>query len=121
MPKRAEFPFRDAGVGPEVIPGQVDMLPPQRREMLEQIRRNGSSLTFEMPHCGSEIGGVPQYDGAGDEIERARPMSLGLQSVIADPAGAMEKDGALEGVLGLSLVQLAGGAAAFFGELDPVI
>lgn len=86
--------------------------------MLEQIRRNGSSLTFEMPHCGSEIGGVPQYDGAGDEIERARPMSLGLQSVIADPAGAMEKDGALEGVLGLSLVQLAGGAAAFFGELD---
>ena len=96
------------------------MLPPQGGEVLEEVGRDGSPLAFEMPHCGFKIGGVPQDDSTGDEVERAGSMALGLQSMITDTACAMEEDSAFEVVLGLSLVQFAGGAASLLGEFDPV-
>ena len=43
---------------------------------------------------GLQVGRVPQDDGTGDEVQRARPMALGLQRMIADTADAMEEDGA---------------------------
>lgn len=47
-------------------------------------------------------------------------MPLSLQAVVADAAGAMEEDRALERVLRLTLVQFARGLASFLGPFDPV-
>jgi hypothetical protein len=69
---------------------------------------------------GLQVGRVPQDDGTGDEVQRARPMALGLQRMIADTADAMEEDGAFQGIFRFSLVEFAGGAATLFGLLDPV-
>lgn len=96
------------------------MLPSEWREVLEQVGRHRAALPIEMAHGGFEVGGVPQHDRAGDQIERAGAVSLGLQAVVADAADAMEEDRALECVLRLALVQLARGLAALLGPFDPV-
>ena len=67
---------------------------------------------------GLPVGRVPQDDGTGDEVQRARPMALGLQRMIADTADAMEEDGAFQGIFRFSLVEFAGGAATLFGLLE---
>ena len=71
--------------------------------MLEQVR-DRPPLQFDVLHHGFEIGGVPQYDGPGDQIERAGAMSLRLQAVGASMAGTVEKDRAFQGILRLSVV-----------------
>lgn len=69
---------------------------------------------------GLQVGRVPEDDSTGDEVERARPMGLGLQGVIADVADPVEEDGAFQCIFGLTLVEFAGCAAPLFWLLDPV-
>lgn len=88
--------------------------------MLQQVRRDRPAEVGEMHPGGLQVGRVPQDDGTGDEVQRARPMALGLQRMIADTADAMEEDGAFQGIFRFSLVEFAGGAATLFGLLDPV-
>jgi hypothetical protein len=59
--------------------------------VLEQVGRHRAALPIKMAHRGFKVGGVPQHDRAGDQIECAGAVSLGLQAVIADAAGAMER------------------------------
>lgn len=69
-----------------------------------------------MAHGGFEVGGVPPHDRAGDRFERAGAVPLGLQALVADGAGAMEEDRALERGLRLDLIHLARGLALSLGR-----
>lgn len=85
------------------------MLPSERDELLEQVGRHRATLPIEVTHGGFEVGGVPQHDCVGDQIERAGVVSLGLQAVVADAAGAMEEDGVGSGVSAVRSAPCRGG------------
>lgn len=88
--------------------------------MLAQVGRHRAPLPIEVTHGGFEIGSIPQHDHAGDRIEHASAVPLGLRAVIADAHGAMEEDRALEHVLRLAFVQLARDLTSFLRPFDLV-
>lgn len=92
------------------------MLPSERGEVLEQGGVRRIVALFGVLQAGD----VPKHDGGRDEVEGAGTMGLGLERAVSKASGAVEEDGALEGVLRFALVELAGGAAALLGMLDPV-
>lgn len=88
--------------------------------MLQQAWRNWTPQVGEMRPNRLQIGGVPQDDSASHKVERARPMALRLQRVIADTADPMEEDGAFQCIFRLALVEFAGGATTLFGLLNTI-
>ena len=65
----------EACVGiPEVIAGQIDVLPPDRREMGEQRIRNRLALPAQKIKRPAEIHRVPERDGGGDEGQPTGPI-----------------------------------------------
>jgi hypothetical protein len=96
------------------------VLPAERRKVLQQVRGDRPAEVGEMLPGGLQVGRVPQDDGTCDEIERARPMALRLQRMVADTADPVEEDGAFQRIFGLALVEFAGSATPLFGLLDPV-
>jgi len=50
---------------PRVNPCQIDVLPPQRRDALEQMVGNDTPVSTELINGPTEINGVPMHDGAG--------------------------------------------------------
>ena len=96
------------------------MLPTQRRQVLEQLGLDLFPLALQMAQRCLQVGRVPQDDGPRDQIEGACPISLSLNPMVANPAGAVKEDRPLEGVLRLALVQLTRGAAPFFRFFNPV-
>ena len=84
----------EAGVGiPEVIAGQVDVLPADRREMGEQRIRNRLALPAKKIKRPAEIHCVPERDGGGDEGQPTGPILPCCDSAIAQAAKAVEADG----------------------------
>ena len=61
---------------PRVDAGEVDMLPAQRRDMLEQMVRNRPMCVAQMGDGPFDIDRVPVYDCADDEIETGRAERL---------------------------------------------
>jgi hypothetical protein len=55
------------------IPGvnarEIDVLPTERRDVLQQHVGNVSALSLQMSDSTVEIDSVPVHDGADDEIE----------------------------------------------------
>lgn len=65
-------------IGPKVITSQIDMLPTERRQMLEKIRWD-RSVRFVKPLSGSfQILGVPKDDSSSYQVQRAGAMPLRL-------------------------------------------
>ena len=65
LPQLSQRPERlgwDGRIGPEVVSGQVDMLPAQWREMAQQIEAHGFACTFEVLPDSPEIGRIPQHE-----------------------------------------------------------
>jgi len=109
----------EACVGiPEVIAGQVDVLPADRREMGEQRIRNRLALPAQNIEHPAEIHRVPERDGGGDEGQPTGPILPCHDSAIAQAAEAMEADGTGKRVARLALVQLSRGLAPEFRR-DP--
>ena len=78
-------------VVPDVVSGQVDVLPSERGEVLEEggVRRIVAS--HGIGDGVLQAGGVPQHDGGRDEVEGAGAMGLGLQGSVAQASGSVEE------------------------------
>ncbi len=91
------------------IPGvdarQVDMLPTQRRDMLQQRIWNISSRSFELCDRAVEIDSVPVYDCTDDEVETRGAERLALERPVANLASLVEEDSAFELMGGLTFVE----------------
>ena len=98
--------------GPEVISGEIDVAPAQRREMGEDCLRHRNAVPAQRIQGTAEIDGVPQHDGRGDQCEPAGAMLLGLGAAITHAAEAVEAHGPGQCVARFALVQLRSGTPA---------
>src|SRR3954469_19508771 len=109
------------GVGaPEVIAGEVDVLPAERREVSEQRIRHRLATTIQGVQRAAEIDGVPQGDGSRDQGQAAGAVLLGLSRAVTKAAEPMEAQRAGERVAALALVQLGRGLPSERGVFQPV-
>ena len=109
----------DVGI-PEIIAGEIDVLPADGREVGKQRVRDDFAAATQVVERTAEIYGVPERDGGGDEREPTCTILLRLGGTIAKPAEAMEADGAGEGVARFALVELHGRLPPESGQLEPV-
>lgn len=82
------------------------MLPANRGGVGEQRIRDRLAAAAQGLNGPPEIDGVPERDGGGDEGETADAVLLELGAAVAQPAEAVEANGAGERVVDLTLVQL---------------
>jgi hypothetical protein len=105
--------------GPDVISGQVDVLPAERGQMSQQIIRDifflaqGGDGAFQIPR-------VPQNDGSDEKIVAGDTMLLVFIGAVADLSEPMDEDRPSRAVAGLALIKLLAGCATQFGVVDPV-
>ena len=77
---------------PDIVAGQVDVLPAQRREMRQEMFGD----IFRLAQGGDrsfEVSGVPQDDRGNDEVQARSAVLLVLVGAITDFAEPMNKDG----------------------------
>ena len=99
-----------ASVGsPEVISGQVVMLPSEWGKVCEQRVRHDVAAETDGIERAAEVDRVPQDDRRRDQGEAARAVSLGLGGAIVKPSEAVEADSAHQGIMALALVELCRG------------
>src|SRR6516165_5431434 len=99
----------EMGVGvPQIIAGEIDVLPPDGGKVSKQRVRDDSPAAAEVVESTAEIHGVPEDDSGGDGREPARTILLCFGRTIAQPTEAMKADSAGEGVARLALVELDG-------------
>ena len=72
----------DIGI-PEIIAGEIDVLPADGREVGEQRIRDHFACRAQVIERTAEIHGVPERDSGGDEGEPARTILLRLDRAIA--------------------------------------
>ena len=104
---------------PDIVTGQVDVLPAERREMRQQVIGD----IFRLAQGGDgtfEVSCVPQNDRGDDEVQPGSAVLLVLVGAIADFAEPMDKDGTRQAVAGFALVQFLAGLVPQFGILNPV-
>jgi len=102
---------------PPVLAGQDDVLPGQRREVLQQFIGYLHAGGAQHGHCLFEVHRVPVHDGRDDEIQATGTQPLIIERAIVDHASAVEAHRTTERVLRLPLVQPDGDAAAEIGAL----
>ena len=73
--------------------------------MLEHIIGNDAAFLTQVLHGSAEVNGVPVDDCADDEIEARRAKRLTFKRTITNFAALVKKDGPLEFVGSLTLVQ----------------
>jgi hypothetical protein len=78
-------PRAGAGVGPDVIAAESDVLPAERSDMRQE------TLSAHLLHGAVEVDGVPVHDRCGDQTQARGSEALVLEGAIADLALAMEK------------------------------
>src|SRR5215210_473387 len=94
--------FRCLGRRPDIVTGEIDVLPSERREVSEKVVGNVLGLA----HCSdraAQIAGVPQDDGRDEEIEAGSAVLLVLVGAVADFAEPMNEDGTRQAVTCLAL------------------
>ncbi len=119
--QRPELACADLGAAaPEVIAGQIDMLPTQRRQVLQQRGIDGVAVATQGVRCPFQVDRVPQHDGCRHQVEAAGPVALLLETAVANFTEAVEEHGTGQRVAGFTLVQPGMHAAAQFHALQPV-
>jgi len=71
------------GGRPDVVAGEIDVLPPERRQVGEKAIGNVVGLAQGSDRA-VQIAGVPQSDGRDEEVEAGRAVLLVLVSAVAD-------------------------------------
>ena len=93
------------GLGPEVVAGQADVVPAERRDVSQEIVGNGGARASQMVRGAPEIDGVPVDDRRGDEIEAGRAIALVFERAIGETALLVQENGLIERMARLALVQ----------------
>ncbi len=95
------------------------MLPTEGRDVRQEfgIRRLTGGCAVGDDLAG--LVGVPVNDGGGDEVEAGHAVVLAFGGPVTDFAASSEGNGALEGVMGLALIDAELCAALEVGVGDP--
>ena len=105
---------------PRVDTGEIDVLPTERRDVLEQIVGNVPALLEQIGRGPAEIDGVPMDDGAHHEIESGGTECLTVKRPVTDFTALMEEDGALKLVGSFALVETSLAAPAQYRARIPL-
>lgn len=89
---------------PDVVAGQVDVLPAQRREMWQQSLVDVLARVPQPLDGPLQVDGVPQDDRRHHQVEAARTVALVLETAVADFTEPVQEHGAGQCVLGFTLV-----------------
>jgi hypothetical protein len=76
---------------PDIIPGQPDMLPSERGDMLGELRPDVASFAAQ-PVARSRYTGVPQDNGGDQEIEAGGSIGLAFEAPVSHFAKPIEED-----------------------------
>ena len=90
---------------PCVDAGKVDMFPTERRDVFQQSIRDVSPRSFQLCDRAIKINRIPVHDRTDDEIEPGCAECLAFERPITDFTTLVEKDGALQLMDGLALVE----------------
>ena len=111
--KRPEAVETKIAVGiPQIVAGEIDVLPADGGEVGEQRVREDFAAALQFVERPTEIHGIPERDRGGDEREPACTVLLRLGRAISQSAEAVKAHGAGEGVARLALIELYGGLPA---------
>jgi hypothetical protein len=72
------------GLGPDVIPGQSDVLPSERGDVSQKIVGDYPTLSTQLPDGLVEIDHVPVHNGGRDEAQARRTEALIFEGAISD-------------------------------------
>ena len=103
------------GGRPDVVAGEIDVLPAERRQMGEKVIGNVLGLA-QGGDRAVQITGVPQGDGRDEKVEAGSAVLLVFVGAVADFAETMNEDGARQAVARFALVELAARAARSSGS-----
>ena len=122
MTKRPEPPGAELrAAAPQVVSGQVDVLPTQRRQVLQQVRIHEMALVARERTRGAvEIDRVPQHDGGRYEVQPAGSIALLLEAAVADLTKAPKEHRARQRIARLAFVQASMYAPPELNTLQPV-
>ncbi len=96
------------------------MLPPQRRQILQQCVVQRRAVATQSTGGTLQIYRVPQHDGRRHQIEAAGPVALLLKTAVADFTQSVEEDRPGQRVARLALIQPRMDAAAQLHALQPI-
>ena len=88
---------RLVGGRPDVVAGEIDVLPPERREVSEKVIGNVLGLAQGSDRA-VQITRVPEGDGRDEKVEAGSAVLLVLIGAVADFAEPMNEDGARQAV-----------------------
>ena len=89
---------------PGVVASQIDMVPVNRRNMLEQRLINGIFLGTHRVDCPFQVDRIPQDNRRHNQIEATGSVTLKLVGAIPDFAKPVEAYGASQCVFRLLLL-----------------
>ena len=105
---------------PGIVAGQVDVLPPDGREVGEGFIFDGDTMVAQGGDRAFQVHRVPEDDGRNDQVEPACAVTLVLEASVAQVALPVEEDGTSEGVPGLALVEANLDTSAQLRVLHPL-
>ena len=103
--ERAEAVEGYVGVAPVIVTGQTDVVPTQRRNMLQEIVGNSGARASQMIRGAPKIHCVPVNDRCRDEIKAGSSIALVFERPIGETALFMYENGLIERMARLALVQ----------------
>lgn len=74
---------------PQIVVGEADVLPAQRRDMGEQFVQHLDTASAQMPDGAVEIDRVPEGDGCGEKGQPGGTMALVLECAVTQFAEAV--------------------------------
>ena len=75
--QRPEPLARLVDIAPEVVAREADVLPAERGDVGEEVIGDIGALVTEVVHGAAEVGGVPEDDGGGDQVQPRGAVPLG--------------------------------------------
>ena len=107
------------GALPLVVAGEVDVLPAERGEVLEQLRIEGLPVSSGDLDRPLYVHGVPERDCGRDESQPACAIASLLEAPIPDFAETAEENGSGERVSHFTFVEagMKGGAIPHSGAM----
>ena len=105
---------RLVGRRPDIVAGEIDVLPPERRQVGEKVIGNALGLAQGSDRA-VQITSVPQGDGRDEKVEAGSAVLLVLVGAVADFAEPMNKGGARQAIARFAFVELAARVAAQLG------